>query len=216
MAAAPESDGAAAQQLAAQTSTSVLQASDTTATFACPAHSVFALTDFTALNYLSEFLREIQTVNRESSFGDSGIPQNDPALKPSFDKGSYVVTPLRTLGNGNCLPNALSLALHGHEQLATLLKQCMYEELVQNREWYRNKLEVAHPGAGDTELELAIEQVGSGGVAPAQAAAKKDGETDGDDAMGTSGDGGNDGAGGGGGSGGNSQLFRRMELEYLL
>ncbi|CAD7925281.1 unnamed protein product [Amoebophrya sp. A25] len=117
---------------------------DGTSTFACPAHLACALVDFRALCYLEEFLAEMAT--------------RQPGGR------AHTLVPLRTAANGNCLTNAVSLAIFGSEEHSESLRTQMAAEIEQNKSWYAEKLEFAHPGAGEKELAEAVQRAQTPGA----------------------------------------------------
>eukprot|EP00743_Colponemidia_sp_Colp-15_P008966 GILK01009783.1.p1 GENE.GILK01009783.1~~GILK01009783.1.p1 ORF type:complete len:385 (-),score=30.56 GILK01009783.1:46-1200(-) len=89
--------------------------------------------DQQTLAYLNEFFQEMQL--------------NQP--------GTHVV-PVRVNGDGNCLLNAVSVAIWGSEDWSSYLRPKLVEELTEHKAWYGSKLEIALPGQGSQELESAI------------------------------------------------------------
>jgi len=96
-------------------------------------HEAFARTDFTALEYLGKFLKEIQS------------------LHPNC-----VALPLKTRPDGNCLLHAASVSIWGDESRSITLRSQVASELKQNEVWYTQNLEKAHPGCGRAEFAEAL------------------------------------------------------------
>ncbi|CAD7974191.1 unnamed protein product [Amoebophrya sp. A120] len=115
--------------------------------YACPRNQVCALVDARALGYLEGFLQEIAQRNPRSP------ATNEPAI----------VVPLRTSPDGNCLVNAVSIAVSGTEAHSGVLREKMAAELTDNGNWYHNKLVIAHgtAEAATKELEQAKQQASS-------------------------------------------------------
>ena len=120
-------------------------------TFACPASVVCSLTDLRALSYLSAFLKEIQ--GRQPRPKDSlSLPKTSPLLPPN------IVLPLKTRPDGNCMVNAVSVAIWGTDLFSAFLRVKMTEELEGNKSWYVERLEKAHSGCGEKEFKEAVEK----------------------------------------------------------
>ena len=81
------------------------------------------------MRFLPKRLRASQVFNFQNSMLLDTVASK--LLGPSTD---YV--PVQTSGNGNCLFNAISLAIKGDQSLATELRVRASMELVQNREYY--------------------------------------------------------------------------------
>eukprot|EP00392_Amoebophrya_sp_AT5.2_P014239 g14384.t1 len=100
--------------------------------YACAADSAISLVDVRALCYLEEFLQEISAHQKHPN---------------------QVIVPLRTLPNGNCLVNAVSLAVSGNEASSDALREEMAKELDAYRGWYMEKLTAAHGGESLAQSE---------------------------------------------------------------
>lgn len=116
-------------------------------TFAVPRAAAFRQVDHRALQYLGGLCTEI--AQRQPEVGDFAAD-----LQQQHEE--VLIVPLKTRPDGNCLVNAVSMAIFGTEEHSNVLRKAVVVELEQHEPWYVSKLEIAHPDHGAKEFEEAI------------------------------------------------------------